>query len=371
MDLTSFRNEFPIVNNYVYLNHAAIAPTSLLAQRQVNEYLADAQVGTVNETRWIDRIESIRNAIAKFIGAEPSEIGLVQNTSTGASIVANGINWREGDQIIIPSNQFPANVYPWLNLSHHGVTIHKVYVPGDDSWFDVLVAGVNSNTRLIAISWVEFSNGFRYDLKKIAEFCQHHDILLFVDGVQGVGAIAIDVKKENIDFMAVSGHKWLLGPLGQGFIYVRKDLLESLYVISRSWLSVTNPWDFYSHNQPMKQSAARFEGGTPNMIGITWLGASIDMLLALGTTVEHRIMLLTGYIIDELKNKNYIIVSNTQPTCRSGIVSFKHADIGTGDIFAKLTCQNVIVSQRDGNLRVSPHFYNTEEEIDKLIKVLP
>ena len=354
------------------MNHAAISPNSLRLQEQLNEFLMDARLGTVTESRWIDRFEQIRTAAAKLVGCDSDEIAFVNNTSTGAGLIANGIHWQKGDNIIVPWNQFPANVYPWLNLKARGVNVRTIELPRDETCVDYIMRHADKKTRLVALSYVEFADGFRHEIKKIGELCHQRNILMFVDAIQGLGAINFDFRDFNVDFMAVSGHKWLLGPFGAGLLTIRKDLLDAIYVSSRSWLSAETPWAFYDYDQPMKTSAARFEGGTPNLMGFVGLGASIDMILEIGIDeIERRILHLTDLLLNGLSEKNYFIITNVNSPYRSGIVTFKHSEKNSTEIFEMLTRNKVIISERNGNLRVSPHFYNSEQEIFTLLDLLP
>lgn len=372
MDVTEYRHQFPITKNYIYFNHAAVAPANLWAQTRLEEYLKDARLGTVAEQKWFDRIEQVRSSAAQLLGAQATEITFVPNTSTGAALIANGVQWPELTNIIVPGNQFPANVYPWLNLKHQGIDVRMIRLPHNDSWLDAIQAAVDSKTRLIALSWVEFADGFRYDMGRLGEFCRQNRILLFVDAIQGLGGMHFDVRETPVDFLAVSGHKWLLGPLGLGFMYIQENHIDDLYVTTQSWRSVTEPWDFYNYQQPFQSGARRFEGGTPNLSGILWLGASLDLILEPGLqAIEDRILTLTAALINGLKRKNYQITSCLDKKYRSGIVSFKHPDLLSKELVAALALKNIILSERDGNLRASPHFYNTEAEIEALLTALP
>jgi len=372
MDLTTFRKEFPITKTHCFFNHAAVSPESNSTILKVTEYLTDAQYGDTREKKWIDYIEVVRKYAANLINASVDEIAFVNNVSTGAMLVGNGLKWVNDDNIIVPANQFPANVYPWLNLRNKGLIVKTPVLPRDESAYDTLFSHVDSNTRLIAISFVEYDDGFRYDLRRIGEFCRDRNIYLFVDAVQGLGAMELDVLESLVDFLAVSGHKWLLGPVGQGFLYVRQQLFSQLYISSISWLSVDNPWDFHNYEQPLKETARVFEGGTPNLMGIAALGAALELLSRAGmSSVQKRIFALSNYLSDNLLQKGYRIVTNLEPGCRSGITAFEHEHYATEDVYKALTENQIIVSQRNGRIRVSPHFYNTEEEIDKLIEVLP
>lgn len=372
MDVSRYRRQFPITENNIYFNHAAVAPAHLLAQARLAEYFEDATMGTIAEMKWFEQIEQVRAAAARLLNAQSQEITFVPNASTGAALIANGLQWPASANIIVPWNQFPANVYPWLNLKNRGVEVRMLKLPHDDSWLEVIQAAVDRKTRLIALSWVEFADGFRYDLQRLEEICRQHQILLFVDAIQGLGGIHFDVRETPVDFLAVSGHKWLLGPLGLGFMYIRESRIEDLYVTTQGWRSVAEPWDFYNFQQPLQSGARRFEGGTPNMTGILWLGSSLDLILELGSqAIENRILSLTARLIAGLMEKRYRVTSCLAQKYRSGIVSFGHRHLPSKELVAALASKHIILSDRDGNLRASPHFYNNEAEIETLLTALP
>lgn len=219
-NFAKFRSEFEICQRFVFLNHAAESPTHNRLITRVQEYLIDTTSGNLHENRWLEYMESVRNSAATLIRADPDNIAFVNNVTMGASIVANGIEFKNGDNIIVPANQFPANVYPWLNLRKRGVEVRTIELPRNDSCYDILFEAMDNNTRLLAISFVEYNDGFRHNIKLVSDHCRERGVLLFVDAVQGLGAIQFSVQDVPVDFLAVSGHKWLLGPTGQGFLYI-------------------------------------------------------------------------------------------------------------------------------------------------------
>ncbi len=371
MDLESIRALFPVAKEHIFFNHAAECPKSTLLVEAVNRYYADALFGDLYEDRWIDHMQQVRKWAAQLIHAHADEITFVNNVTTGAMLIANGLSWKPGENIVANYNQFPANVYPWLNLRRQNVEIRTPFLPRNELAYEALFSAVNEYTRLMAISFVEYDNGFRYDLQRIGDFCQQNGILLFVDAVQGLGAVPLDVKATQISFLATSGHKWLLGPSGQGFLYINKPFLNNLYVLSSGWLSVENPFEFNNFSQLQFNSARRFEGGTSNLAGITALGTGLELLLTNGVeNISNRILTLTDQLIRALLHRGYIVDTNLEPNCRSGIVAFRHLKISTEQLYGRLLEKKAIVSQRNGHIRVSPHFYNSEEELERFIKIL-
>ena len=321
MDLTHYRSHFMITRSHVFLNHAANSPKCDLMQTKVNDYLNDAGYGTVYEHKWISYMDTVRQLAASLIHADIEEIAFARNVSFGAMLIANGIKWNKEDNIVVPGNQFPANIYPWLNLDRKEVSVRMPVLPRNENAYETLFKSIDKNTRLVAISFVEYDDGFKYDLARISEYCHDKNIMLFVDAVQGLGALSLDVKKTNIDFMVTSGHKWLLGPVGQGFFYIRKDRIYELNNLAKGWLSVIEPWNFEDFGQPSHDSAKRFEGSTPNLMGIAALGAALEMILDVGIQhIEFQIKSLGSYLAESLGDLGYRIVSNLNKDMRSGIV---------------------------------------------------
>ena len=371
-DFARYRSEFEICKQFVFLDHAAQSPTHQRMVTRVNEYLSDSTFYNHYEMRWLDYAESVRNYAARLVRTTPKSIAFVNNVTMGACIVANGVKIIKGDNIVVPANQFPANVYPWLNLQGRGIEVRLVKLPRNESCYDILFKSVDTKTRLIAISLVEYDDGFRHNLKLVSDFCRNQNILLFVDAVQGLGALQFSVQKVPVDFLAVSGHKWLLGPTGQGFLYIRPEHLSSIYILLRGWLSVENPWDFHNYSQSFKSSTTQIEGGTANLMGISALGAGLEMILeADPKKIEAQVLSLTSFLAKRLSDKGYRLTTNLQERYRSGILSFQHPRISSKEISQSLSSHNVQVSERNDKIRVSPHFYNTVDDINALIDALP
>ncbi len=374
-DLSQYRSEFPITNNFCFLNNAAIAAPPLRVAKAVSELMLQfANEGLVLYPEWMKTVDRTRSLFARLINADTSEVCFTVNTSEALSIVAGGISWRRGDKIIVTVPDFPSNVYPWVNLERSGVEI--CFVRKNEGRFDLsdITAVLQPGTRLIAVSSTDFATGFRCDLEELGNFCRQNGILLCVDAIQSLGAIPLDVKSCGVHFLACGGHKWLLSTMGIGALYVSKEVNDLLHPVRVGWRSVENEENFY-HLQlknlelRLKTDARRFEAGTLNLAGITALGTSLEMLLEIGIErIFERISGLNGVIASELEGRNFQVISSMEPGRRSGILSFVPED--AGGLFRYLLNAKVLVAQRGNAVRLSPHFYNDESDIERFLNAL-
>lgn len=370
-EIDRYRREFPIVPEYAYLNHAANAPESKRVERQIQAHLRDCEFGDLREQPWHDYAERTRQHLARLLHAQPEEITFVQSVTAAAALVTQAVLLRPGENVVTPVNQFPANIYPWLNLQRMGVETRLVELPRDGS-MDAIRKAIDTRTRLVSLCFVEYDDGWRHDLKKMGRLCREHGVLFFVDGTQGVGALALDARAIGADFIAVNGVKWLMGPWGQGMLFVRKDILPTLHTPTLGWLSVENPAAFTDLTQPYKESARRFEGGCQNLLGIAGLGASVEMLLEVGIPqIQERVLWLTAYAASLIQEKEYQIVTKMVDGHRSGILSFRHPRFEAKAVYEELLRHKVVTCERNGLVRISPHFYNNKEDIERLVAALP
>jgi selenocysteine lyase/cysteine desulfurase len=367
-----FRREMPVAQAWNYLDHAAVAPIPAPAQRAMTQWAGEASgEGASVWPQWSRRVEEVRASASQLIGAKLDEVALVQNTTSGISLVAEGLPWQPGDNVVTPDNEFPSNAYPWMNLQSRGVETRRVPV-GDDGRVDLnrLAEACNERTRIVAISWVGFASGWRNDVAQLAALAHDRGALLFLDAIQGLGVFPLDVEKCGVDFLAADGHKWLLGPEGAGILYIRRDHLDQLRPMGLGWHSVQHEYDFDRIELELKPSAARYEGGSANMVGFIGLGASLKLLLDFGmSSISQRVLETSDYACQQLAAAGATIKSPREGDHRSGIVSFTWP----GDmqsIRSNLIAQNILTSFRSGRLRISPHAYNTEDEIDRLVAAL-
>ena len=374
MDFESIRKEFPIKQKMVYLNNASIGPLSERVILAINTFLNDVRnYGRIHYPDWCQFADTVvKDHIAELIGADKSEIAFVKNTTEGILIVSNGIDWKPGDNVIIADIEYPSNVYCWMNLGRLGVSIKWIKTKAGRILIKDVESLIDSHTRLISLSAVQFSNGFRLDIEQMSELCRKKGILLNLDAIQYLGALHMDVSKYQIDFLSAGGHKWLLGPIGTGIFYCRKESMDYVHPHNVGYHSVDKPEDHMDYDLTFRPTAGRFEEALVNFPGIWGLNAAVSMLLELNTKkVEKYIINLINYAIDGLTSKGYEVISPRGEKELSGILSFHHPIISSQEIYNRLEKRNINLSIRAGNLRISPSVYNDEKEIDRFLKALP
>jgi selenocysteine lyase/cysteine desulfurase len=371
MDWTALREEFPVTRRWAFFDHAAVAPLTGRAQRALGEWAADlTENGDVHESRWNHRVEEVRGLFGQLLNADPLDIAFVKNTSEGIGIVAEGFPWRPGDNVVTAAEEYPANLYPWMNLAGRGVELRRV--PSRDGllWIDDLRAAMDGRTRLVSLSYVEFASGFRNNLDAIGSLCRERGVYFFVDAIQGLGVLPLDVRRMPVDFLSADGHKWLLGPEGAGIFYLRRELLDLLHPVGVGWNSVVGARDFSRIDFTLKPHAGRWESGSLNVAGITAVGASLELLLEIGVpAVTDRVKLLTDVLCKHACRGGLTVYSSRRDADWSGIVSLTFP----GDVrqcVRRCRSEGLVINQRAGRLRVSPHCYNSVEEIERLITMV-
>jgi selenocysteine lyase/cysteine desulfurase len=380
MDWTRLRDQFPVTRRWAFFDHAAVAPLSLPASQAMLEYVNDlTENGDVHASRWAERIEAVRIWAARLLNANPREIAFIKNTSEGIGFVAEGFPWRAGDNVILAAEEYPANVYPWMNLAdRYQVEVRTVPTRDRRIWVEDIRALIDQRTRLISLSFVEFASGFRNDLDSIGQLCRERNIFFFVDAIQGLGVLPLDVRQTPVDALSADGHKWLLGPEGAGIFYIRHDLIGWLRPVGVGWNSVVDPTDFAHIHFNLKPHADRWESGSLNVAGIAALGASLELLLGIGIeAIRDRVLALTDYLCDKAAHVGLEIYSSRRVGDKSGIVSINPPRGEPAEqmhwlrqVVKQCRQQGMVVNKRAGRLRVSPHCYNTHEELDRLIEVV-
>jgi cysteine desulfurase/selenocysteine lyase len=373
MTLEEIRAKFPITRNYNFQNHAAIAPLSGPAASALAGYARELAESAYLQGTYYRAAERVRQAAARLLNADPEEVTFIKNTSEGINYVANGIQWVTGDNIVSTSMEFAANVYPWLNLQRRGVHLKRVEEEDGRIPFDRLAAAIDKRTRVVAISAVQWSNGFRIDLTRLGELCKDRGVLLFVDAIQALGVHPLDVRAMNIDFVAADGHKWLCGPEGAGIFYCRRELIDHLHPTEIGYLAMRQGHESNEIKIDLRDDARRFDNGVYNLAGICALGASINLLLEVGIDqVQVRVKALTDRLVEGLRHKGWKVHSPRTSSEWSGIVTFSSEKSDLDALRKHLRAEfRIVVASRLGRLRASPHFYNSPEEIDQLVEALP
>ena len=366
----------PIASRVAYFDHAAVAPLPATSRDSIRRWLDQAtEEGDTAWSQWARRLEEVRRAAAGLMGAEPTEIAFVPNTTTGISLVAEGFPWKNGDNVVTLENEFPSNQYPWMNLASRGVEVRRVQVEGGIVDLERLEAACDGRTRIVSVSWVGYATGWRIDVSEVAALCRRRGCLFFLDAIQGLGVFPLDVRQAGVDFLAADGHKWLLGPEGAGILFVRQAHLEMLRPLMVGWNSVVQGNDYTRIELNVRREAARYEGGSQNMIGCTGLGASLDLLTSLGvgpraSPVAEQVLAITDYACEKLAELGATLLAPRQREHRSGIVTFQLAGRDPHEIRRRLEAAGIIVRCRAGGVRLSPHGYNTRDEIDTMIDEL-
>jgi cysteine desulfurase / selenocysteine lyase len=371
MNLADVRELFPYIKTgKIYFNHASTGPVSQRVISAVNAHLLNASRYKIDDFQTIMRIvQETKNDLGSYINCKPERIAFLDNTSNGINIIANGIEWKEGDRILLNNLEFPANVYPFLNLKSKGVEVDFVKSVNGAASAEDIIAAITPSTRLVSVSYVQFLSGYRVDLEKIGKECRKRNIIFVVDAIQGLGALRIDVQKDMVDFIACGTQKWLLGFQGFSFIYVSEELQKKMSPAYMGWLSVKDAWNLLDFRLDPKDTADVFQTGTLNTLGTFAFNASLKLFSEYGyDNVENNVLNNSEYLIHNLRRIGISPMADFERKYLSGIVTFTHPD--AEGVFKKLEKENIICSVREGALRVAPHFYNTEEDIDKLISAL-
>lgn len=364
-NMEKIREQFPITKNKVFLNHAAQSPLPKPVADAVRKFVDEFSNFGTTSIEWNDGGKPF---FAKLINAKPEEIAFIENTSVGLNIAANVLHYPPGSKIVTTDLEYPSVVYPWLRKSL-GVKVHYVRNVDGKILLEDVEKAVDDKTVAVAISHVEYVNGFRHDLRSLSEIAHEHGAFLIVDAIQSAGAMQIDVKKDDVDFLMSACYKWLLSPSGAGYLYVKEELIEKFEPPFVGWASVKPEifetidfWDIWSLR--LSETASRFEVGSPSFISLIGATEALKMLLNIGIEkIEGRILKITDHLMEAVKDLGLELQTPEESQHRSGIVNFKINK--PQEVAEKLNNKGIVVSARAHGIRVSPHFYNTEEEIEK------
>ena len=371
----SIRALFPVTGRAIYLNHAAVSAPPTPTIDAIKSQLADvSENGSVNFRKWLAVRERARQLLAGMLVAHPEQVAFVRNTSDALSTVANGLGWQAGDNLVTFRHEFPSNLYPWLRARDAlGVEVRVCEEREGRVDIEELIQLIDGRTRIVAISQVQYASGFRADLERIGRAARAHDALLVVDVIQALGVIPTNVEAELVDVAAGACHKWLLTPEGVGFVYLSARARERIQPTLVGWTSVPNPDDYGNYEQGWNEGTLAWETGTGPVALVHGLEASLKLLNEVGiSTIQAYLEKLTDYLCEQLQNTDYELVSSRRKGEKSQIVCIRNtAGLSPMDLYKHLRKRNIITAPRGDRLRISPHFYNTLEEIDELVKALP
>ena len=369
MEPAACRALFPALEEQVFLNQAGIAPCSTRVVAAMRAVLAEqTSLGSAGYRLWTERIAAVRRQTADFIGATPGEIAFVPNTSTGLSLVAEALPWQAGEAVLVPTPDFPANVYPWKHLARHGVKVIDLPRRAGRIEPEDAARAMVPGTRVLALSTVDFATGFAANLPAFGAFCREHGLLLVVDAIQSLGMLPIDVKRAGIHVLAAGAHKWLCGPQGIGILFVDHELLPQLTPPLVGWKSVVDEGNFTLHFD-LRRDAAVFEPGTLNVAGIAGLGAALGLLAEIGSErIRMQIAALVERLSVGLMQRGWQLAALKEHE-RAGIVAFGSA-AEARQLFQHLTAHGVVAALRNDRIRLSPHFANSAEDLERFFTVL-
>lgn len=372
----NMHTDFNLDSKLIYVNHAAVAPWPVCTVEAVKQFAAEnGHIGSSNYLNWLNIEQSLKSDLATLINAQSAdEIALLKNTSEGLSIIAKGIQWQAGDNIVISNEEFPSNFIVWDALRAQGVELRIANISQKDksgaSYPEKeLIKLMDANTRLLSISAIQYASGLRMNLELLSKACKTYHSLYCIDAIQQIGALQFDVQEIDADFVVADGHKWMLGPEGLALFYCKKATMDELEIQQFGWHMVDDLSDFNKmKNWQVASNARRFECGSPNTLSIHALQASIKLLLSHGMpTIEKAVLSNTQTLIKLFSQLTDVsIISPTDITRHGGIFTFSKAGIEHEKLYQFLLQKGVVCALRGGGIRFSPHYYNHDEEFEKL-----
>jgi cysteine desulfurase/selenocysteine lyase len=369
------RDAFPICRTKIFMAHAAVTALPRVVADAIIRFTEESAANFENFAALLKSIQEARASAANLIGSSPEEIALIGPTSLGLSLFANGIDWQSGDEVICYLDDYPANVYPWLNLRSRGLTVRLLQPAETGALTPELVAqALTPKTRLVALASSNFVSGYRIDLNAIGKMLREKEILFSVDAIQTLGAFPTTV--EYVDFLSADAHKWMLGPLAIGIVYVRRECFDLCRpTLLGSW-NVKAPGFVAQEEIEFQPTAQRYEPGAMNVMGIFGMKAAMDLLLEIGIdSVAERILRITARLAGGLEGLGFTFLGPTGGPNASGIVTVSRPGTDMEVLFKRLSAANIVCSSRQDRqgrhyIRFSPHFYNTEAEVDQVLKVI-
>ncbi len=366
-----YANEFALSEDVIYLNHAAVSPWPVRTADAVKRFADEnASVGSRNYMEWLGVEQDLREKLRALVNAESTDdISLLKNTSEALSVVAYGLDWQAGDNVVISNEEFPSNRVVWQSLARFGVEVREADLRSGASPEDALITLTDERTRVLSISSVQYASGLRMDLETLGTFCRAEGILFCVDAIQSLGALQFDVQANLADFVMADGHKWMLGPEGLAVFYCRPQLRERLRLNQYGWHMVEDHLAFDRRDWQPASSARRFECGSPNMLGIFALHASLSLLEEIGMVdVERQVCENAAFIMDFVARHDGLdLITLDEPGRYGGIVTFRPQFVSAEQLYGELTRAGVVCALRGGGVRFSPHFYTPQTVMEKAL----
>lgn len=365
--------EFPVTNNLIHLNHAAVGPwPTRTADAVIRFAIENTQFGSLHFERWLETESKLRDMSAELVGAaHADDIALVKNTSEGLSMIASGFPFEPGDNVVISDQEFPSNRIVWESLENKGIEIRKVPLPCPGEIEEILITATDNRTRLLSISSVQYASGLRIDLNKLGALCRQKNIAFCVDAIQGLGVFPHNVVSANIDFLVADGHKWLLSPEGLAIFYCSPKWRNKIALSEFGWRMIEHPHDFTQPEWQPAKSARRFECGSPNMMGITALHESMTLFMEVGIDkVWECVSKRTEVLFDLIEKQPQLELITCSAEGRyAGITVFRHKELSDQQLYEKLNKNNVLCAMRGGGIRFSPHFYTPLDSLEQAIDI--
>jgi cysteine desulfurase/selenocysteine lyase len=370
-----FTSEFELDESLIYLNHAAVAPWPRRTVDAVRVFAEEnAATGARDYGVWLQTEQALKAQLGRLVNAaSASEIALVKNTSEALSVVAYGLTWLPGDNVVITDQEFPSNRIVWESLAKYGVETRAAALAGESPPEHAILACIDEHTRLLSVSSVQYATGLRLDLERLGAACHERGVLFCVDAIQSLGAVDFDVQSCQADFVMADGHKWMLGPEGLALFYCRAAVMDRLELQQYGWHMVEHHGNFDSPVWRLASSARRFECGSPNMLGIHALHASLSLLLGIGMpAIEQRVTENSRQLLDYFSARGdaFWVITPTEPGRYAGIVTFQPLREPLGELYERLRNANIICALRGGGIRFSPHFYTPRAQLERVLQLL-
>jgi selenocysteine lyase/cysteine desulfurase len=372
-DLSRWLPEFPIRESCLYLDHAAVCPLPFPVADAMRQRVTDQQqTGYRNAPSWRNAKLSCRHLGGQLMGCGQEDVSIIRSTSEGLSLIAEGLSWSRGDEVLVGDEEFAANVGPWLNLRSRGVEVVRFQQPDGRIDPDTVAAQLSDRTRVLAVSWVAFHTGWIAPLAQLAGLCRERGVLLVVDAIQGLGVLPMSIRTIGADAVVADGHKWLLGPEGVGLMATTPELRRQLRPVITGWRNVQREQgSYFLHRLEHLEDGRRFEPGATNDVGIAGLAAALDLLVNVGQDqVQARVEMLSRLLTRILIGHGWDVFSPGSGHPVAGIVAARPRSVNPKEAARRLSERKVVCSVRQGSVRLSPHFYTTKGELEAFDTIL-